>query len=66
MVLFTDGLTEAMNRKDEQFDVERVMDIIENNNEKDVEDIKMNIFHEVFSYMDYQYDDITLCIIKKI
>ena len=66
LVLYTDGVTEAMNKDEtEEFGEERLIECIRANRRKSAEDIKKAIIEAVkdFSY-DVQYDDITLIIVK--
>lgn len=65
LVLFTDGLIEAMNKNREQFDTKRVLDLIIENHEKDADELKDILLKTIFKFMDKQDDDITLMIIKR-
>lgn len=65
LLLFTDGLVEAMNKCDEQFDINRVKDLLIKHNNESVEDIKKIIFESVFDFMDHQADDVTIFLVKK-
>ena len=66
LCLFTDGVIEAMNNKGEQFDLERLENIIIENCNKPVEKIKEKILSSIFDFMYKQDDDITLFVVKKI
>ena len=66
LILFTDGVTEAMNKKMEEFTEERFEELIlkihHQNSEKIIEDIKSEIIK--FADGANQSDDITLMVIK--
>jgi sigma-B regulation protein RsbU (phosphoserine phosphatase) len=66
LVFYTDGVTEAMNEeKDEEFGKERLLNCIQENRDKSVEEIQQAITSAVHEFsMEKQYDDITLIIIK--
>ncbi len=67
IVLFTDGITEAMNKRYEQFDESRLNIIIKNNADKPVEIIKDRILHAVaqFSGNPTPDDDLSLIVMKR-
>jgi sigma-B regulation protein RsbU (phosphoserine phosphatase) len=66
IVLYTDGVTEAINEKEEQFGQQRLLKIIEKNRLLPASDIVRKVQEEVkaFSGNQPQFDDITLMIIK--
>jgi sigma-B regulation protein RsbU (phosphoserine phosphatase) len=66
ITLFTDGVTEAINEKEEQFGQQRLLKIIQENCNLPARDIVKKIQEEVtkFSGGQPQFDDITLMIIK--
>ncbi len=66
LVLYTDGVTEAMNEDEtEEFGEERLLDCIKSNRAKSAEEIQQTIIDEVQTFShDVQYDDITLIVIK--
>lgn len=66
VVLYTDGVTEAMNREEtEEFGEERLLSCIKKNRSKSAEEIQQSIIREVQAFSDdVQYDDITLIVIK--
>jgi len=66
IILFTDGVTEAMNRKMEEFSEEKLEDLVISNYKKNPNEIMNTIIAEVQDYADgaIQSDDITLMIIK--
>jgi serine phosphatase RsbU (regulator of sigma subunit) len=68
VVLYTDGITEASNMQREQYEVERLCQIIQANYEKSAEQIKQAIIDDVMVYIGDQeiFDDITLVVIKSL
>jgi sigma-B regulation protein RsbU (phosphoserine phosphatase) len=66
IILFTDGVTEAMNKKMEEFSEEKLEKIVTGNYTKSPDEIMKDILTEVQNYADgaIQSDDITLMIIK--
>jgi sigma-B regulation protein RsbU (phosphoserine phosphatase) len=67
LILFSDGITEAMNSSEEEFSEERLIDIIKKNIEETAERIIEIILSEVkkFSGNTPQMDDETLIVIKR-
>ncbi|MDD4127484.1 MAG: SpoIIE family protein phosphatase [Methanomicrobium sp.] len=66
MVLYTDGITEAMNEKEEMYGESRLQDIIRSSVNFPAKDILKRILDDVklFSGNAPQYDDITLMVIQ--
>jgi len=66
LVLYTDGVTEAINKAGEEFGLERLKNIIINSKYETAENILNNIIKEIekFTYGIPQFDDITLLVIK--
>lgn len=66
MVLFTDGVIEAMNKNQNFFGIERLQDMILKNREKNAEKLNKNIIKKVMSYRseDSPLDDITILTLK--
>lgn len=66
LILFTDGVSEAMNLNGEEFSDERLEELSLSLVEKPVKEISNAILHEVtkFAYGTVQSDDITLMVIK--
>ncbi len=66
VVLYTDGVTEAINNDEEQFDEKRLLDAVAANKNLPAQDIIKNIVEEVvcFSEGQPQFDDITMMILK--
>ncbi|MFA5116663.1 MAG: GAF domain-containing SpoIIE family protein phosphatase, partial [Candidatus Omnitrophota bacterium] len=66
ILLYTDGVTEARNPKEEQFSFERLVDIYQKYASKPAEQLLSSIKEEVYSFIDTreQYDDITLVVME--
>lgn len=65
LVLFTDGVSEAMNPDGVEFGEERLLEIIKSKKNGSAETIKEQIISEVQEYSgDHQSDDITLLVLK--
>jgi serine phosphatase RsbU (regulator of sigma subunit) len=66
LVLYTDGVTEAMNKIGEEFGLKRLEDIIKKSSSLTADEILENVLKEIkdFTAGIPQFDDITLLIIK--
>ncbi|MDO9326343.1 MAG: SpoIIE family protein phosphatase [Methanoregula sp.] len=66
IVLYTDGITEAVNDHEEMFDVPRLIDIIQKNRDLSSQEIADEIISAVFAFSGTQpqFDDITLMVVK--
>ncbi len=66
LLLYTDGVTEAVNRENEQFGEERLSSILEENRTLAADDIIEIIKKEVDKFADgqAQFDDVTLMVVK--
>lgn len=66
LFLYTDGITENKNSRDEEFGEERLQEYLESNYEKNSEGILKELIKEMklFSYGSSQYDDITAIALK--
>ncbi|MBN1153332.1 SpoIIE family protein phosphatase [candidate division KSB1 bacterium] len=66
IIMYTDGVSEAMNEKDEEFGEDRIKEIILNHLEASAEEMKERIFSAIKSFTRgvNQSDDITMLIIK--
>ncbi len=66
IVLFTDGITEAMNTKMEEFGSERLEKILTADDFTGTEELKQNIIDKISSFAqgNSQHDDITLVLFK--
>ena len=67
LVVFTDGITEAMNESNEEFSDERLYDLIEKNVALSSQEIAKEILSDIKNHSAGvpQFDDITLMIIKR-
>ena len=65
-ILYTDGVTEAMNKKREMFGTEKLVDIVRTNRTKDLKEIVDLIHKEVRIYEGRlpQHDDITVVVMR--
>ena len=68
MVLYTDGITEAMNDNEELFGEERLIEIIKKNHEKSAKEINLLILEAVqkFGSSSKYTDDRTIVVVKRI
>jgi HAMP domain-containing protein len=68
LILYTDGVTEAINLKNEMFGHERISGIVEENYYLSAQEIIQKIEKEVFTFSEGQpqFDDITLLLLKVI
>ena len=66
VLLYTDGVTEAINENEEMFEVERLMDTITGAPSGPASEIMENVIRAVFAFSGKtpQYDDITLMVVK--
>lgn len=66
IVLYTDGLTEAVNRDGVMFGVDRLCDSIVRRRENSAELIKTGVIDDLFAYIGSEkiYDDITLVVLR--
>ena len=67
LIFYTDGLTEAMDTQNNQFGIERLEKLIENNSDKNSAEIKNLISRNINDYIgsNYQHDDLTFVVLKK-
>ncbi|EIJ43002.1 PAS domain S-box [Beggiatoa alba B18LD] len=67
LVLYTDGVTEALNAEKHQYGIKRLCDVISQHWQKSVEQISKTVIADVRDYLegDKLKDDITLLVIKK-
>ena len=67
LVVFSDGITEAMNKEEEEFDEPRLQELLIANKEKTSEELIELIFSEVYNFSkgQPQSDDMTIVIIKR-
>ena len=67
LILYTDGITETMNRKRDMFGEERFIELIENNADKPLAELKMLIKDATDQFrgrIDMLEDDYTLMLIR--
>src|SRR3990167_2557528 len=66
LVLYTDGVSEAPNLRDEQFEIERLQEVVARHTGAPVEDLQAAILAALddFTRGAYQADDITLLILR--
>ena len=66
IVMFTDGITEAMNEKEEEFGEKRLLGFVKDSPDKSAQDIIEGILSEVDSFSGTlpQADDITMVVLK--
>ena len=66
LVFYTDGFTEAMNSRMEEYGEERLMEVIRRNCEKSVDDIHEAVFRDNKTFVKEmpQLDDMTMIFIK--
>jgi sigma-B regulation protein RsbU (phosphoserine phosphatase) len=66
LILYTDGITEAINSKDEQYGIDRLCSIVKESRSFSAREIMRRILREVSDFTDEQpqFDDITMIIAK--
>jgi sigma-B regulation protein RsbU (phosphoserine phosphatase) len=67
LVIYSDGITEAQNKKDEEFGYDRLEEVIRSGRDKSAKEINAHILNAVKSFTGDvpQSDDTTLVIIKR-
>lgn len=67
LVLYTDGVTEAINQEEDQFGEARLIEIIKSNQNLPSEDLKNFIIDQVYDFASVtpQADDITLMVLRR-
>ena len=67
IVLYTDGATEAENNKRERFGLNRLIQSVERNAQKNAQGLLDSLYQEIKNFMNNypQYDDITLISMEK-
>ncbi|GMR23264.1 MAG: hypothetical protein BMS9Abin37_1678 [Acidobacteriota bacterium] len=65
-LFFTDGVSEAMNTRDELFGEERIRAIMEENTDIEMDELREKIVDEVFDFAGgaVQHDDMTMVLVK--
>ncbi|PZV19239.1 MAG: urea ABC transporter substrate-binding protein [Leptolyngbya sp.] len=66
-VLYTDGITEAMNMQKEQYGLDRFHQVLQNNRDRTATEIRQRVIQDVMAFVGAQrvFDDITLLILKR-
>jgi len=66
-VLYTDGITEAMNGKNEQYGVERICEVLRQNRDRTATEIRQAVIGDLMQHIGTQkvFDDITLLVLKQ-
>jgi phosphoserine phosphatase RsbU/P len=66
MLLYTDGITEATNEKDETFEKERLLELLRNNQDHSAQNLSQKIVDSVITFQgtNPQSDDITLVVVR--
>ena len=66
LIVFTDGVTEAMNPADEEFGEDRLKDLLRTVGPLPIEEMSAHIAHELKEWIQdaAQYDDITFVLMK--
>jgi serine phosphatase RsbU (regulator of sigma subunit) len=67
MVLYTDGVTDAVNRKGEEFGLRRLCGLVQNNSRLASGQILENLLSELYAFIGEArvHDDISLMVIKQ-
>lgn len=68
LLLYTDGVTEALNADGREFGIERLINYLKKNATQSAADFLKNLTEELRGFVAHQpqYDDITLIAIKKV
>jgi sigma-B regulation protein RsbU (phosphoserine phosphatase) len=68
LVLYTDGITEAINQQEDQFGEARLIELLKENQELSSGDLKNLIIDQVYDFASRtpQADDITLMVLKRV
>ncbi|WP_292615026.1 SpoIIE family protein phosphatase [Methanobacterium sp. BAmetb5] len=68
LVLYTDGITEAINQQEDQFGEERLIELLKENQELSSGDLKNLIIDQVYDFASgtSQADDITLMVLRRV
>ena len=66
-LLYTDGLSEAMNDKNEEYGEERLSAVLQENHQKPLDQLKQAIIDDVFRFTGRRelHDDLTLILVKR-
>jgi len=66
-VLYTDGITEAMNLEKEQYGIARMHEVLRENRDRPAQEIRQCLIADLMQYIQTQrvFDDITLVVLKQ-
>lgn len=66
-VLYTDGITEAVNAKNQQYGVEQICEVLRQNRDRSATEIRQAVINDLMHYIGAQkvFDDITLLVLKQ-
>jgi urea ABC transporter urea binding protein len=66
-VLYTDGITEAMNMKKDQYGLDRFHQVLQTNRDRSATEIRQRVIQDVMAFVGDQrvFDDITLLVLKR-
>ncbi|WP_253188304.1 SpoIIE family protein phosphatase [Leptolyngbya sp. 'hensonii'] len=66
-ILYTDGITEAMNAQRQQYGLERMYAVLQENRDRSVHEIRQAVIQDVMRHIGEQkvFDDITLVVMKQ-
>ena len=66
-VLYTDGITDAVNSQNEMYGLEKFYEILQKSHHQSADEIRQAVIHDVMSFIDEQkvFDDITLVVLKQ-
>ena len=64
MVLYTDGVTEAMNEAREQFGVERLCELVRAHAQRPVDELVQRVCERIGAWRSRQVDDVTVLVIR--
>jgi serine phosphatase RsbU (regulator of sigma subunit) len=65
LLLYTDGITEAMNGNDEQFGLDRLCAVVEEAAPRGVGEVSARLLAAVAAWAPRQVDDVTLLVIRR-
>ncbi len=68
LMIYTDGISEAMNKKEEEFGVNRIINFVNRRHDKSAQEVIQGLIEEVKKHANGfpQSDDMTLMVIKKL
>ena len=68
VILYTDGIVEAMNEKEEMFGFERLLDVVQGTQSMSADSLLQEILNKVNEFADgaTQHDDLTVIVINTV